>query len=109
MKPVHFSRRFLGGIVPEPDVVAVGVVDERPDSVLLLQTIGVDFCLRATRLGINGRLLGFDYGKRLFVFTEEDVIGLSLFTRGGLMWNFEFLTDLGCFGLVLADLPASLS
>ena len=41
VEAVDLARRLGGGLVPEPEVIAVGVVDEGPDAVLPLQAVGV--------------------------------------------------------------------
>ncbi len=75
---------------------------------MLLQSVGVDLRLRSPRLRINGRLLA-----------STTASGLSSHRRGHsrrilIRWpwadgNFEFLTNLGVFRLVLADIPSCLA
>src|SRR6185312_621123 len=63
VEAINFAGRFISGLVPEPHVVPVRVVDERSDAELLLQPIGVKLGLSSAGLCIDRRLLGLDDGQ----------------------------------------------
>ena len=109
VEAVDLARRLGGGLVPEPEVIAVGVVDEGPDAVLPLQAVGVTTRLGTTDFRVCCRLLGLDHGQRFVVFTEESIIRRALPCGRGLVADGELLANLVRAHPIFADLPASLS
>ena len=55
VEAVELAGRLALGVVPDPDVVAVGVEDDRALAVVLLQAVGVALGLGAARLGVDRR------------------------------------------------------
>ena len=77
-------------IIPDPGLVAVGVVDDGSLTVHLLQAIGVEFCLLLTFARIDRGLLRLDHRQRLAVIAPQHVIGVSHPGRVGHADHFVF-------------------
>ena len=58
---------FLGEIIPQAGLVAVGVEDDRALAVHLLQAVGVQLGLLLADCGVDRRLFRLDHGQRLAV------------------------------------------
>jgi hypothetical protein len=69
------ARRVAAGVVPQEDLVAVGVEDDRAAAVLALERVGVALGLVLAALGVGAGLLGLDDGERAAVDRPEHVVG----------------------------------
>ena len=74
---LHLPRRVVG-VVPDPVLVAVRVIDDRPLPKLALQAIGVELGLLLADAGVAPRALGLDEPERLAVVAPEDVVHEAL-------------------------------
>ena len=85
--------RITTGVVPHPDVVAIGVEDHRPLAMHLLQGVRVQLGLLLPDTGIDLGLLGLDDGERLAVVVPEHIVAVALAAGGGLMRNLDLLAN----------------
>jgi hypothetical protein len=76
VKPGHPARR-IGGVVPSPCLVAVGVENQRALAVHLLQAIGVELGLLLAHGRIGGRLLCFHRRQRLAVVAPQHIVHVA--------------------------------
>src|SRR5262249_10345878 len=69
--------RRVTRVVPNPVVVAIGVEDDRPLPVLLLQAVGVELGLLLAGARVLARALGLDQGERPAVVAAQHVIDIA--------------------------------
>ncbi len=106
-KTVELAWRITGSVVPNPDIVTVGIEDHWPLAMHPLKPIGVIFGLLLTQSSILAGLFGFDDSQRFAVVVPKHVVGVTQAGLRPLMQNFNFLTDLSCTGAVVSYDPAS--
>ena len=93
VEAVELPGRPVAGVVPDPNVEAVGVEDHRPLPVLLLQAIGVALGLGAPHFRIGGCFLGLDDRQRFAVTVVQNIIRTADAALGWLILDFDLLAD----------------
>jgi hypothetical protein len=73
VEALHGARR-IAGVVPQPVLVAVGVVDDRPAAEARRQAVGVEARLLLADAGVAPRALGLDDGQRPAVVAPPHVV-----------------------------------
>ena len=106
IEAVDLPWRITAGIVPYPDVVAVGVENHRPLAVHFFQAVGVIFGLLLADARILEGFLGLDHGQRLAVVVPQNVIGIADAGLGGLVLDFDLLPHLFSGLAVFVNIPA---
>ena len=80
------AGRLALGIVPDEDLVAVGVEDDRALTVFLFEAVGVVFRLHLALGGVLGGFLAFHNPERQAVVRiPDDIIGAALATGNRLV------------------------
>lgn len=77
VEALHLARR-RAAVVPEPGMVAVGIEDQRPLALHLLQAICVQLGLLLADVRVLQRALGLNDGQRFAVSAPEHVIDEAL-------------------------------
>src|SRR5207244_2608629 len=105
VEPVHGTRWVAAGVIPDPDVMAVGEEDHRPLAMHLLQAIGVLLGLLLANTGIDRRLLGFDNGERLAVVIPQHIVAIAFGAGRRLMQDLDLLADRLVAGYASRNVP----
>ena len=98
--------RIVLGIIPDEDVKAVGVEDDRSLIVLFFQPIGVNLCLGAALFRADSGFLRFDNCQGLSVVIPENIVGVTDTAFSRLVTNFDLLANFFSTGAVGGNIPA---
>ena len=81
-------------IVPQPDIVAVGVEDDRALTIFFLQPVRIQPGLNSSLLGTDAGFFGLHYRKRFMRLIPQDVIRITVAGCSRLFFNRVFLRNL---------------
>ncbi|AUX23849.1 uncharacterized protein SOCEGT47_043790 [Sorangium cellulosum] len=109
VEAVHLAGRLAEHVIPEEGLDPVGVVDDRPVPVPLLERIGVERRLLLPESGVLRRLLRLDEAERFSIVAPEHIVDRALARLCGLAVDLDLLADLLGGGAARPHVPARLA
>ena len=96
--------------VNDESLEAIGVVDDRPDAILRLQAVCIEFCLVLSDGRIFHCALGLNHCERLSVGAKEDIIHIAdaLLVRHSSHLYFDASLAWHNLPLYIQDIPAGI-
>ena len=81
-------------LVPQPDIVAVGVEDDRTLTIFFLQPVRIQPGLNSPLLGVDAGFFCFHYRQRFVRLIPQDIIRITVASCSRLFFNRVFLRNL---------------
>ena len=81
-------------VVPQPDIVAVGVEDDRTLTIFFFQPVGIQSGLNSSLLGIDAGFFCFHHRQRFMRLIPQDIIRITVTGCSRLFFNGVFLRNL---------------
>ena len=94
-------------VVPQPDIVAVGVKDDRTLAVFFFQPVCIQPGLNSSLLGIDAGFFCFHHRQRFVCLIPQDIVRITVSGRGRLFFNGMFLRNLIGIIKLFAYIPVS--
>src|SRR5262249_20476572 len=108
VEAVETAWHLAFGIVPDVDVIAVSIEDDRTLTILLFQSVSIEPGLCATVLRIVGCALDFDERQGLAVVIPEHIIDIALARVSWLVRDLYLFAYFAGTVVIRPDMPSRL-
>ena len=105
VEAIDLARGVSQRVIPEPNLVAVGIDNDWTTALILFETIGIEPRLNLAVVGIDGSSLGLNDSQWHSVVVPKYVVDISLGGSGGLMTDLDLLADRSRARSAISDIP----